>query len=360
LAVDGCSEAHGGLDPAELQQLEISPADLTDFSVNSNPFGPAPGVLAAIRSVDISAYPDRNCSALREALAQANQTTPERILVGNGTAELIWLTAQAFLRPGDQVVILGPTFGEYERAVSTLGAQVKNVRAQPPDFSPPVEQVAASIVQAQPRLVFVCNPNNPTGVYLDSVSIEKIIQACGSHTILVLDEAYRAFVSGPLFSQWPGGNCLVLRSMTKDFALAGLRLGYIMGHPALIEQMRRWQPAWSVNGLAQAAGIAALADVDYYQETLLELIKLRNDFFCRMKTSGYAMVASDVHFGLVYANGPARELRLRLLRLGLQVRDCASFGLPEYIRISTRQPADNVKLLAALELLRKEEGTNAT
>ena len=359
MAAEECSEAHGGLDPSELKRLGISPVDLVDFSVNSNPFGPSPRVLAAVRSVDISAYPDRKCSALVEALAQANRVTPQEILVGNGTAELIWLTVQAFLQPRDQVLILGPAFGEYQRAVSTLGAEVKEVRAQAPDFLPPVEQVVASIVRDQPRLVFVCNPNNPTGTYLDSGAIEKLRRACGSGTILVVDEAYRAFVTGQLFAQTPGDNCLVLRSMTKDFALAGLRLGYVLGNPELIEQLRRRQPAWSANSLAQAAGIAALTEVDYYQRTLLELVELRNDFFPQIRALGYAMVRSDVHFGLVHAGGPAKDLRLRLLRRGLQVRDCASFGLPEHIRISTRQPSDNLRLLAALRILRTEE-RNAT
>ncbi len=217
-----------------------------------------------------------------------------------------------------------------------------------------MEQVVAGIQRDRPRLVFVCNPNNPTGGYLDAGAIEKLAGACGSSTLLVLDEAYRAFIDGQFYAELPGEHCLVLRSMTKDFALAGLRLGYAVGSPGLIEQLEHFQPAWSVNSVAQAAGIAALAEVAYYRRTLMELIELKNDLFSQIRALGYALVRSDAHFGLIHAGGPAQDLRLRLLRLSLQVRDCASFGLPEYIRIGARKRADNMKLLEALQLLRKE------
>lgn len=358
MALNHCSEEHGGINPSELKQLGILPVDLIDFSVNSNPFGPSARVLEAIRSVNISTYPDRQCSALREAIAQANQVTPEHILVGNGTAELIWLVSQSLLKPNDEVLIAGPTFGEYQRAASTLGAQVKEVRAQPPNFIPPLEQIVTRIEQDKPRLVFICNPNNPTGIYLDAGAIERLIKTCGSETILVVDEAYRAFIKGQFFAELPGNNCLILRSMTKDFALAGLRLGYVMGNPELIERVSRFQPTWSVNSLAQAAGIAALMEVDYYQITLSELTRLKNNFFSQIKDMGFSMVHSDVHFGVIAPNCPARDLRAHLLKLCFQVRDCTSFGLPDYIRISTRKEADNMKLLEALQILCKDNLPN--
>ena len=343
-----CSEEHGGIDPSELKKLGIALADLIDFSVNSNPFGPSPRVLEAIQSVDISTYPDRHCTGLRETLAQSNQVPPDHILIGNGTAELIWLIAFSFLKPGDKVLIVGPTFGEYRRAATAVGARVQEIRAEPPRFFPPVDQVIKSIEQDHPRVVFLCNPNNPTGICLGSNVIEKLSKACETNTILVLDEAYRTFANQRCDTELPGSNHLLLRSMTKDFALAGLRLGYIIGDPVLIEQIKHFQPAWSVNSLAQAAGIAAILDEDYYQSTLCELTQLRNVFFSRLKDSRYALVPSDVHFGIIHTNYPAKTLRLFLLKSGIQVRDCTSFGLPEYIRISTRKEPDNIKLLEAL------------
>lgn len=347
------SEEHGGIDPSELKKLGIAPVDLIDFSVNSNPFGPSPRVLNAIQSVDISTYPDRHCTGLKEALAQSNQVSPEHILIGNGTAELIWLIVLSSLKPGDKVLIVGPTFGEYRRAATAVGAQVQEIRAEPPRFFPPVDQVIKSIERDRPRLVFLCNPSNPTGVCLSSDVIEMMRKTCDANTTLVLDEAYCAFTDRCCDTVLPGGNHLVLRSMTKDFALAGLRLGYVIGDPALIERIKHFQPAWSVNSLAQAAGIAAIMDEHYYQSTLSKLVQLRNAFFSQIKNLGYAMIPSDVHFGMIHADSPAKELRLMLLKSGIQVRDCTSFGLPEYIRISTRKEQDNMKLIQALKILQK-------
>jgi histidinol-phosphate aminotransferase len=346
------SEEHGGIDPQELRRLGLSPAGMLDFSVNSNPFGPSPRVLAAIRAVDVSAYPDRECSQLRERLAEANQTAPERVLVGNGTAELIWLATRAFLRPGDRVLIAGPTFGEYRRAAIACGADVVEIRAAPEDFHPPLEALLAALERPGWRMVFLCNPNNPTGQALSAREVQAIADRCGVEPLLVVDEAYRAFAGGEPFAPPFVETALTLRSMTKDFALAGLRLGYLLASPGICAQLKRLQPAWSVNAVALAAGAAALADRAYYQRTLAELKDLRTEFFARLAQTGTPVCPTQTHFGLLRFARPAAEIRRRLLQEGIQVRDCASFGLPEHVRIATRLRPENERLIAALERLR--------
>ncbi|MDR3577902.1 MAG: histidinol-phosphate transaminase [Anaerolineaceae bacterium] len=348
MASDSHSEQHGGIDPAELKRLNLSAGQLVDFSVNSNPFGPSARVLEALRQVDIASYPDRSCSALTQQLAGLNGLPEQNILIGNGTAELIWLAAQAFLKPEDKVIICGPTFGEYRRAAAALQAEIIEIGGQEPDFIFPLPRLLDEIQRLHPRLLFLCNPNNPTGRCLPAHTVAELLNVCGSHTILVLDQAYQAFVNGSFFSPAVGQNCLVLRSMTKDFALAGLRLGYALGDVHLIERLKSFQPAWSVNAFAQAAGAAALSDLDYYQHTLAQLRQLQVPFFSDLKSIGCRLLPSDVHFALIRLAYPARDLRLKLLQSAIQVRDCASFGLPQYIRISTRLPADNHKLLDAL------------
>ena len=348
MAYESGSEEHGGIDPSELQRMGIAVEDLIDFSVNSNPFGPPPVVRRAILQVDLSGYPDRHCAALRSQLADANRVQPQEVLVGNGTAELIWLAAHALLRPGDTVLIVGPTFGEYRRAAEQCGAQVIEVAAQPPDFSPPLQQVIELVRNRRPRLVFLCDPNNPTGQRLTPSGLDALLEACREPTCLLLDHAYRAFVDGVFFNPPPPGNCLVLRSMTKDFALAGLRLGYALGDPALLEQLEAYRPAWSVNAAAQAAGLAVLDDLAYYRRTLAALQGLCNDFFNRLGAGGFEPLQTCVHFTLLPTRLPAIEVRGRLLRQAIQVRDCASFGLPQHIRISTQLPEQNRRLLAAL------------
>lgn len=342
------SEEHGGIDPAELKRFAISPDRLIDFSVNSNPFGPSPRVIEGICKIDFSRYPDRHCGELSEQLASLNGVSSGQILVGNGTAELIWLTVQALIQPGDKVLIVGPTFGEYHRASTQLGAQVVEIHSLPPGFTLPLTEVLEQIQFHCPRLVFLCNPNNPTGKYISRETVRKIADACGSQTILVLDEAYATFVNGTFFGGKPERNCLTLRSMTKDFALAGLRLGYAVGNPETIEQLHRRQPAWSVNAFAQAAGLIALSDLEYYRQTLGQLRQLQSRFYTQLRSRGFSFVESDVHFTLISPGVLARILRSKLLKRGLQVRDCASFGLPDYIRVSTRFDEENQRLLDAL------------
>lgn len=349
------SEEHGGFDLAELERSGISPKQLIDFSVNSNPFGPAPAIKKAIRSVDVSVYPDRKSHLLKKALSEVIQTDPKQILIGNGTAELIWLTAQAFLRPGDRVVILGPTFGEYQQAANLAGAQVDEVRATPPLFQPPLNRLLELIRKVKPRLVFVCNPNNPTGKYIPEESIQELWMACGERTILVLDQAYGSFINGQFFPALLPDNCLILRSMTKDFALAGVRLGYALGSQTVIEKLERLQPSWSVNAFAQAAGLAAFDELVFYQKTIQKLVVEKNRFFMQLEKSRAQMVASDVHFGIMRVNQPARLVRQSLLHHSILVRDCTSFQLPQYIRISTRKAPDNLKLIDALTKIDKEQ-----
>jgi histidinol-phosphate/aromatic aminotransferase/cobyric acid decarboxylase-like protein len=129
--------------------------------------------------------------------------------------------------------------------------------------------------------------------------------------------------------------------MTKDFALAGLRLGYAMSHPGLIENLKSYQPAWSVNAIAQAAGVATLSDIYYYDQTLTDLMQLRREFYAQIEGRGFSLVNSSVHFGMIHLKCSAKDFRAQLIHLSLQVRDCTSFGLPEYIRVSTRLRGEN-------------------
>ncbi|NLF51145.1 MAG: histidinol-phosphate aminotransferase family protein [Leptolinea sp.] len=341
-------EDHGGLDPAELRSLGLSSGKMLDFSVNSNPFGPSPRVLEAIRSVDVSKYPDRHCGELSTRLADANTVQEDDILPGNGTAELIWLIAMSFIKPGDPVLILGPTFGEYSRAARALGAEVIEIRAQPPRFLPELDLLLDKIQATRPRLVFFCNPNNPTGCLLSEGEIHQIKQVCSDETILVLDEAYRAFYGQGFFGPFNGRNTIVLRSMTKDFALAGIRLGYALADRGVLQSMRNLQPAWSVNAVAQAAGLAVLDDLSYYERSLIDLHQEQERFFSALAATTGQPVYSSTHFCVVQTPEEAGIIRKRLLERQIQVRDCASFGLPDHIRLSSQKPDTNTRLLNEL------------
>lgn len=339
---------HGALDFAELEQLGMAPEAIIDFSVNGNPYGPSPRVRQAMAGVPVDRYPDREALTLRRALATHLGVNLEQILLGNGSSEIVWLLALAFLRPGDPVVIVGPTFGEYVQAVRLMGARVHDYTAQAVNHFGVESSVVSQLVSAcKPRVVFLCNPNNPTGTYLPPATLQAWTLAFPD-TLFVIDEAYLQFVptgTSVLAALTP--NMLVLRSMTKAHALAGLRLGYAVGAQAIIAALQCVRPPWSVNALAQAAGVAALQDTAHLTWCLRQIAQAHHELVTGLQTLQFVPEPSTTHFFLVNV-GDAAAYRRALLQRGLLVRDCTSFGLPAYLRIATRRPQDNMQLLKAL------------
>lgn len=342
---------HGGPDVNELRGLGLRPEEVLDFSANTNPYGPSPAVAAAVAAVPLDRYPDRECLDLRAALADHLGVPAERILAGNGAAELIWLAALAFVRPGSRVLVVGPTFGEYARAAALMGGRVALWQArEDAGFAVTPGAVADRLDTLRPAVAFLCNPNNPTGTV---VPADALTAWAGQHprTLFVVDEAYRPFAPG-LPSALGPDNVLVIRSMTKDCGLAGLRLGYTVGPKPIVAALRRAQPPWSVNAPAQAAGVAALRDRAHRRRSLEQLAEVRHALVADLAGMGLIAVPSATHFFLLRV-GDGAAFRAALLWRGVLVRDCASFGLPPYVRVSTRLPADNARLLAALAEVRQ-------
>ena len=339
---------HGALDYEELERAGLDPARMLDFSVNSNPYGPPPGVWDALRTVPLDRYPDREALALRRALSTHLGVPMVQIVVGNGTAELIWLTAMAFVRPSDRVLVVGPTFGEYARAAALMGAQVTAWTAlAEEDFAVNVTQVGQALVSVRPRVVFVCTPNNPTGAVIPLEAVHFWARA-HPHMLFVVDEAYIQFVDGLASAANLGAeNVLVLRSMTKDYALAGLRLGYAVGSEGVIEPLARVRPPWSVNALAQVAGVAALREGCWLTHSLHKLALSKAALVRELAALGLPPMPSTAHFFLLRV-GDGTAFRRKLMSGHVLVRDCASFGLPEYVRIAARRPEENARLLEAI------------
>ncbi len=343
-AVPACP--HGSIGGAELAAWGMR--SVLDFSVNCNPLGPPSAVAAALAAVDPARYPDDECGALRRALAPRLGVAEDCLVVGNGSVELIWLLAAAYLRPGDAALIVGPTFGEYARAVAIHGGRPLEHRASAEDgFRPRVGEIVARLRDLRPRLVFLCNPNNPTGVYLGRAEVGRLSAAC-TDGLLVVDEAYLAFVerADSLLDLLDEG-VVLLRSLTKDYALAGLRLGYALAAPAVSAALRQVRAPWSVNAAAQAAGLAALADEAHLARARQEVAAARAYLMAELTSLGLPVLPSAANFLLVRV-GAASKLRGELLRRGCCVRDCTSFGLPEYIRIGLRRLPECRQLVAAL------------
>jgi len=341
-------DTHGSAQARELEALNIDPTKLIDFSSNINPHGPAPAVVEAVRAAQFAAYPDPDCLVLRRALAAQHSVDVEQIIVGNGTAELIWLLAFAHLVPGDSVAILGPTFGEYARAAGLCSVSVEMLRAKASkDFVVDVEAVER-LLRHKPTLFFICNPNNPTGSILPLDVIERW-SIENPYTLFVVDEAYIDFVPNMQSAlTLSAHNVLVLRSMTKVHALAGLRIGYALGSKKVIHALRQVQPPWSVNALAQAAGVAAIEATDFAQKSLGRLARDAAELRTALTMVGYAPLPGVTPYFLVDV-GDGAALRSKLLEHELMVRDCASFGLPQYVRISTQLVEQNVRLVKVLK-----------
>ncbi|MCH7622228.1 MAG: histidinol-phosphate aminotransferase family protein [Chloroflexi bacterium] len=376
---------HGGIKPEQLRALGLKPDEVLDFSASVSPLGPPPGLEEALRGVDLTAYPDPACLELREALAghlsgsQAGRITPEQVLPGNGSTELIHLLARAFLAPPDfapkedgaspEALLLTPTYGEYRGACLLAGGAVSELEADRergfrwdlaearrriartvPTTIPKTAGVVEKPSKGRPSLVFLCNPNNPTGVYLAHNEVEALAQACAeAGALLVVDEAYLNFVDSPWDSLdlLEGGHTVLLRSMTKDYALTGLRLGYSLASPEVTARLASFQPDWSVNSLAQAAGRAALADRDYLSRTR-EAVNAAKEYLIQgLGSMGFIIHPSAANFLLIEV-GDGGWWEDQLMHRGIFVRDCASFGLPDCIRIGIRAQADCEKLVAAV------------
>jgi histidinol-phosphate aminotransferase len=332
-----------------------------DFSASVSPLGPPQGLWAALQQVDLTAYPDPECLELREALcrhlnqADGSAVGLDNILVGNGSTEVIHLLTRAFVANG-AALLLTPTYGEYDGACRLVGASVSSLEARRAQgFSWDLEEAQNCIAREAPGLVFLCNPNNPTGVYLQQPEVEFLARAVGAvGGLLALDEAYLGFVE----DTWDSlellglGNVVLLRSMTKDYALTGLRLGYSLASLEVTSRMSALQPDWSVNSLAQVAGLVALADGGYLPRARKAVDETKKYLAVELAPLGFNVLPSTANFLLVEV-GDGAAVRDKLMRRGLFVRDCASFGLPDCIRIGIRSIADCQRLVEGMKGIRQ-------
>ncbi len=339
---------HGGIDLKELARAGVNVADAIDFSSNILPHGPSPRVLEAVRHADLASYPDRECTDLRGALARHWGIGIERLTVGNGASELIHLIATVMLRPQSNVLIVGPTFSEYERASTLAQAKVHGAIAQDVNqFAIPLAEVERSLIEQHPSLVWICNPNNPTGKSLPADQLLSWIRKF-PESVFVIDESYIEFATQTeSLVQRLEPNLIVLRSLTKSYGIAGLRLGIAVTSVEWIERLHEHRVPWSVNAAAQLAGIAAIDDRTYYDTAIRETISARARMMDSLRDRGFDPIATDANYFLLPCQN-VKRIRERLLSSGLVVRDCESFGLTDHLRIAVLDPASNQRLVDQL------------
>ncbi len=348
---------HGGNLRALARSAGIPEGRILDFSASINPLGLSPRVEAAIKSAipRLIHYPDPEAVLLQSALARYHRLSSDCVLVGNGSTELIYLLARA-LAPR-RALILHPAFSEYEAALELAGCRVERlILAEAEDFLPGLSAFISKL--AERELVILANPGNPTGSLIPAGDLQGLATAAHeAGAVLVVDEAFVDFVEDASLKhsldRFPW--LLLLRSLTKFFALPGLRIGYALASPELLGRLLPWKEPWSVNGLAEAAGVAALEDRGY-QETSRSLIpSWREALVTGLQKFGTLQVfpgtANYLLVKLLDTSWSAPALRSALLRGGIAIRDCSSFpGLGwRFFRVAVRGPEENQILLGALE-----------
>lgn len=349
--------------PIEELEREYGIFDSIKLASNENPLGPSPKAVAAITAAlgSLHRYPDGNCYYLKRALAKKLGVLPDALLFGNGSNEIIELAVRTFLQPGDEAVMADQAFVIYRLVVQAQGATSKLVPLR--NFTHDLEAIAESITPAT-RMVFLANPNNPTGTIFHRRTWEEFLAAVPPHVIVVMDEAYFEFVEDPQYPDSLNAHAqnhllLTLRTFSKIYGLAGLRIGFGCADPALIEVMNRVRAPFNVSSLAQVAVLAALEDEAHVERTRQCNREGMQYFKERLGHLGIEHVPSWANFILVRVGNGVRVYE-GLLREGVIVRPMSVYGFPEHVRISVGTMPENERCMAALDHVLRGGGLSAT
>ncbi len=332
--------------PIEEIRKVLGRQDVAKLSFNENPYGPSPRAVEAMQvaAQTVNLYQDSAGTGLRQAIAKGLKVDPEAVILSNGADEMIVLTALSFLDPGDEVVIPGPTFGQYAASVKTMGARPVSVPLQ--DYRINVVAAAAAVTK-KTKMMFICNPNNPTGTFVTGSELEQLLAEVPDDVVVVVDEAYIDYVTDKQYQsaveflgQYP--NVFVIRTFSKLHALAGARVGYGVGNPELVKVLHRVRPPFNVNGVAQAGAKASLEDTEYQARMRQINAENRQYFYSLLDQLGIKYVPSQTNFVLVDADRNSTEVFTQLLGHGVVVRDVGGSGLSTCLRITvgTRQQMD--------------------
>lgn len=329
----------------------LAPESIVKLASNENPLGMPASARTAMQAAitDLGRYPDANGFALKDALSRRFGVPPHWITLGNGSNDILELAAAALLAPGRSCVYSQYSFAVYALATQARGARAIVVPAR--DFGHDLPAMREAIA-ADTRLVYLANPNNPTGTFVPAVQIAAFLASVPADVVVVLDEAYNEYLpqqdrfdSTAWVRRFP--NLLVSRTFSKAYGLAGLRVGYGLAQPQLTDLLNRVRQPFNVNSLAQAAALAALADTDF----LARSDALNREGLRCLEVAfgalGLTYVPSRGNFVLVKV-GPAARVYQELLKRGVIVRPVANYGLPEWLRVSVGLPEENERLLAVL------------
>ena len=350
---------------AELQR-EYGVSDVIKLASNENPLGPSPRVLAAMQRefADLARYPDGNGFALKQALAAKHGVELSQITLGNGSSDPLEFVVRVLVQPGDEVLFSEHAFAMYP--IVTQAASAKAVMTQAKDWGHDLDAMLAAITD-RTRVIFIANPNNPTGTWLGEEELEAFIAAVPSRIAVVVDEAYFEYASDPALraqqsakdypdaSQWLGRypNLMVTRTFSKAYGLAGLRVGYSLSHPDMANLMNRIRPPFNVNSLALAAACAGLEDVEHVRKGVALNTEQMAVVTTAAQQMGLGFIPSVGNFVCIDVADPSvgrdgAAVYDALLHEGVIVRPVANYGMPRHLRVTLGLPEENARFLAAL------------
>lgn len=361
ISVGEIKREHGGNIHEFLKDNNGSRNEIIDFSANINPLGLSEEVKKnIIKNIDaLVHYPEPYCDKLKKSLAQIHKIGKDNLLIGNGSIELIYLIPHALgIRKG---LIITPSFSEYEFALRTKGVKPLFFKVFPDNnFNLDISKLEPFLKKTE--LIFLCNPNNPVGYLLSGQEIREFLKLCLKHKVIaIVDEAFMDFVQKArdhslLCQAVKTKNLLVLRSMTKFFAFAGLRLGYVVGHKDLIRNISPFQYPWSVNSLAQTAAQTVVKDNVYIKKSVEYILREREYLFNNLESiRGIRLYRSCVNFIFCELTGntviDSKVLREKLIKRGIIIRDCGNFrGLNnKFFRVAVRRREENNRLIRAVK-----------
>ena len=334
------------------RELNLPADSIIKVASNENPFGPSPLAMAALQKAiaNVNLYPDGNAFYLKQKLAAKLGVEPAKLILGNGSNEIIEFVSHALLTPGAEIVVSQYCFAIYPIVAKMLGANVITVLAQ--DYGHDLPAMLRAITP-QTRIVFVANPNNPTGTLASREEVIKLVNDVPDDVLLVLDEAYIEFLDDavdliPLIRLGARKNLILMRTFSKIYGLAGLRLGYGIGNADLISALEKIRQPFNVNLLSQAAALAALDDDEHVRKTRQNNF-IGLEFFARaFRKLDLEFVPSSANFLLVRV-GAGQKVFEAMQKLGVITRPMGGYQLPEWIRISVGTPQENERSLAALK-----------
>jgi len=334
------------------RELGLAPDNIIKLASNENPLGPSPPAVRAMRLALAHAnlYPDGNAFYLKQKLAAKLGLTPANLILGNGSNEIIELIGHALLSPDAEVVVSQYCFAVYPIVTALFGARLIVVPAK--QYGHDLEAMLAAITP-QTRIVFVANPNNPTGTVAGREELARFIDAIPHSVLLALDEAYVEFLNEPLdllpeIRAGNRANLILLRTFSKIYGLAGLRVGYGIGHPDLIAALEKIRQPFNLNAIAQAGALAALDDTAHVEKTQKTTARGLRLYARTFRKLGLEFIPSSANFILVRV-GDGQRVFNEMQKLGVIVRPMTGYQLPEWIRISIGTPKENGRCLEALK-----------